>query len=302
MNAERSDFDRVLRTWFEDGPTVMSDRVVDGIADRIARQPQRRSWRLPWRLQPMSNTIKLAAGLAAAIVVAVVAWQLMPGREGGVGSPSSPTPTVQPSATPARLTEGTLVGGLYRVQLSFIDPGLAIVADIPAGWIGHPDVPAITSPEGSNEGVLIGFMEADGLFSDPCHWDLDGTGAEGQPGDVEVGPAVGDLVTALKANTSYTSSTPNPVTVGGFEGQELELQLPGDEIIRACDQRPGQSTGDYFVFPEGFYAQGPNSRWHLYIVDVDGTRLITMVSIAEGIAQADIAAAEAIVESFEITP
>ena len=42
MNAERSDFDRALRTWFEDGPTVMSDRVVDIIADRIARQPQRR--------------------------------------------------------------------------------------------------------------------------------------------------------------------------------------------------------------------------------------------------------------------
>jgi hypothetical protein len=58
----------------------------------------------------------------------------------------------------------------------------------------------------------------------------------------------------------------------------------------------------YRVFPGGFYAQGPNSRWHLYIVDVDGTRLITMISIAEGTPQADIAAAEAIVESFEFTP
>jgi hypothetical protein len=36
-------------------------------------------------------------------------------------------------------------------------------------------------------------------------------------------------------------------------------------------------------------------------VDVDGTRLITMVSIAEGTPQADIAAAEAIVASFEFT-
>ena len=29
-------------------------------------------------------------------------------------------------------------------------------------------------------GILIGFMMADGLFSDPCHWDLDGT-KRGEP-------------------------------------------------------------------------------------------------------------------------
>ena len=56
------------------------------------------------------------------------------------------------------------------------------------------------------------------------------------------------------------------------------------------------------MFPNGFYAQGPNSRWHLYIVDVDGTRVISMVSIAEGTPQADIAAGKAIVRSFEFTP
>ena len=56
------------------------------------------------------------------------------------------------------------------------------------------------------------------------------------------------------------------------------------------------------MFPDGYYAQGPNNRWHLYIVDVDGTRLITMLSIGEGTAQADIEAGKAIVESFEITP
>ena len=144
-------------------------------------------------------------------------------------------------------------------------------------------------------------MTADGLFSDPCHWDVGGTGAA-QTGDVVVGPTVDDLVTALKANTSYTSTAATPVTFGRFEGQELELQLPGDDVLSTCDKEQGDTTGNYFVFPNGFYAQGPNSRWHLYIVDVDGTRLIVMVSIAEGTPQADITAAQAIVESFEITP
>ena len=94
----------------------------------------------------------------------------------------------------------------------------------------------------------------------------------------------------------------SPVTLGRFSGQELELQLPGEDVIRACDRRPGETVGDYFVFPDGYYAQGANSRWHLYIVDAGGTRLITMISIAEGTSPADIAAAEAIVESFQITP
>ena len=66
MNAERSDFDRALRTWFEDGPTVMADRVVDVIADRIARQPQRRKWRLQGRLI-LNPYLKLVAGLTAVL-------------------------------------------------------------------------------------------------------------------------------------------------------------------------------------------------------------------------------------------
>ena len=200
------------------------------------------------------------------------------------------------------LLDGSLTAGPYRIQHPFGDSsGPTIVADIPAGWLGFPEIPAVTSPAGNNEGILISFMKTDGLFSDACHWDVDGTKTAAQ-GDVVVGPTVDDLVAALKANTSYTSSAATPVTVGGFDGQEIELQLPGSDVIAACDRRPGETTGDYFVFPSGFYAQGPNGRWHLYIVDADGTRLITMLSLAEGTPQADITAAKAIVESFEITP
>lgn len=61
--------------------------------------------------------------------------------------------------------------------------------------------------------------------------------------------------------------------------------------------------GSYFVFPgTPFYAQGPDNRWRLSIVDIDGTRLIVLVSYFEDSAQADLAAAEAIVKSMEVTP
>ena len=100
MNAERSDLDRALRTWFEDGPTVMPDRVVDVVADRIARQPQRRPWRL--RGRPFMNTyVKLAAALAAVIVVAVVGYNLLPRQRRRRRPTPHRTPTAVPTPTAA---------------------------------------------------------------------------------------------------------------------------------------------------------------------------------------------------------
>ena len=313
MNTDRSDGERALRSWFHDGPTAMPDRVIDVVADRIGHEPQRSRWRLQGR-PDMTMPLKVAASLAAVLVVAVVAWQFLP-ADGGPGEPTavpSPTatsPTATPTASPAPtgtvdLPDGPLSGGSYRIQPFFFMPdpsALSIVADIPAGWTGHSSVAAITKPD-ENTGVLMGFMRTDTLFSDGCHWDLDGSQSPDQAGDVVVGPSVDDLVAALRANSSYTSSAPTPLTIGGYEGQELELQLPGTDVIATCDNREGQSIGDFFVFPSGFYAQSTDSRWNLSIVDVDGTRLIILISIAPTASQADIAAARAIVESFQITP
>jgi hypothetical protein len=296
------DVELVLRDYFADDGLTAPDYLLDVVEGRISRQPQRHTWRLPWRLPPMNRIITYVAAAVAVLVLAVVGYNLLP-RQGGVGGQPTALPTSSPAATgPVDLPSGTLTAGRYRLDLSFIDPGLSIVAAVPAGWIGHPEIPALTSPAGSNEGLLIGFMQADRLFSDACHWDLDGTGSPDQQGDVVVGPTAADLVSALQANASYMTSGHEPTSVGGFQARALELQLPGNDVISTCDRRPGESTGDYFVFPGGFYAQGTNSRWHLHIIDVDGTRLITMISIAEGTSEAEFEVAEAIAMSFEVTP
>jgi len=299
---QRSDIDRLLTTWLDDGPTTMPDSVVDVVADRIGRTRQRRSWRLLRRLQ-MNTYVKLAAAAVIGVLAVGVIYLNLPGRT-DVGGPS-PTP----SSTASPLRSGTLEAGRYRIQPSIGSPTLAIVADIPAGWTSEfPDFRALTGPEGGDEGVAIVFLVADGLFSDPCHWDLDGTGAGSQPGDVEVGPTVDDLVAALRSQPqAYLASTPVPVTFGAFEGTELELQLPGKDALSTCDIEPGDSLpGSYFVFSGEeagwFYGQGPDNRWQLFIVDVGGTRLITLLSYFEGTRQADLEAARAIVESFEFTP
>jgi hypothetical protein len=299
------DVEPVLRAYLADTGERAPDRVLGDVAARIARQPRRLALRLPWRPH-MSSPLKIAVGLAAAIVVALVGYSLLP-KGPAVGTPTTvpavPTPSSTPVATAAALIEGRLAAGPYVIRPLESQPGLTITAQVPEGSLGYPGIPAVTGPNHpAQEPVLIGFMQTDGLFSDPCHWNLDGTNSLDQPGDVAVGPTVDALVAALKANTHYTSSAGSPIAFGAYKGQELELKLPGADVISTCDRRPGESSGDFFVFPKGFWAQGPDNRWRLFIVDVAGTRLITMISYSPASLPAEVAAANAIVDSFVITP
>jgi hypothetical protein len=306
----RSDIDRVLQIWMADGPTAISDRVVDVVAARIGVQRQRRAWPFPGRTN-VSNPMKLIAALAAALVVAVVGYNLLAKPEPGVGS--SPSPVVTAPSTPSPTTvairdvqgnEPSLDPGRWRFRPLEDDPGLSVVADIPAGWLplgnrGLENVSATNSPP---SGLAMDFFQSEhGLFSDPCHWDVDGTGTPDQ-GDVEVGPTVADLVDALRANTSYTSSTPSPIAFGPYQGQQLELRLPADLDPATCDKPSDSDEGRYFVMPGTIYSQGPSNIWRMSIVDVAGTRFIVTIEYFPGTAPDKLAEAEAIVNSFEFTP
>jgi hypothetical protein len=153
-------------------------------------------------------------------------------------------------------------------------------------------------------GIGIAFTSARGLFSDPCHWDVAGIGQTDQPGDVSVGPTVDDLVAALRAITFYTSSAPAPVTIDGYVGQELELQLPEEPDYGTCDKDdPDDPGGHVFVFAgSGLYAQGQANRWHLHILDVEGTRLIAVILSYEGTPQDDLDLAQNIIDTMDINP
>jgi hypothetical protein len=321
--TQQRDIERLLDQWLSDGPDQAPDRVVDIVADRIERQSQRPAWRLQRRPYSMNAYAKFVVAAAAVLVVAVVGYNLLPGRSAGVGGPaSSPSPTSfpasSPSASPAAAAgvpvdipdvDTELTPGLYRWHPFTSKPTLSVVADIPDGWRGVGRLGMTVTGRGTEAptGLGIAFIQADGLRGDPCHWDLKGTQDYGQPGDVTVGPTVDDLVAALRSNTSYTSSTPQPVTIDGFEGQELEIQLPPGTDLQptTCDVETDSPDGHYFVFSGldgGLYAQGPGNRWDMSIVDVGGTRLIIVALSYEGTPQADLDAAQAIVESIQLTP
>lgn len=53
---------------------------------------------------------------------------------------------------------------------------------------------------------------------------------------------------------------------------------------------------------DDLYAQGPGSRWHLRILDVEGNRIIIVVGDYSATPTADQPAAQAIVDSIQIRP
>jgi hypothetical protein len=127
-----------------------------------------------------------------------------------------------------------MTGGRYLFGPFGDKPSLTIEATGPDGWVGYPSW-AMDGPEpvraDAPTGIGISFFTANGVYSDPCHWDVQGTGGA-DVGDVVVGPTVDDLVAALRANNFYASSVATPVTIDGYAGQELELQLPEDPFTR----------------------------------------------------------------------
>lgn len=271
----------------------------------------------------MNAFAKIAVAAAAVLIVAVVGYNLLPGSSTGVGGPAaSPSPTVipagspsaspagSPSASPAAqvLREERLAAGVYSMQ-PFGTAGMTLTVTVPDGWQGVPNW-ALIGPRDTDApaGIAIGLLQAAGAFDDPCRWDQAGTGSLIQPGETIVGPTVDDLVADLRANRSYVSTAPVDVVIDGYAGKQVDLQLPSDIDFGLCDKVKGESNGDYYVLTSsaeaggGMYAQGRGNRWHLNIIDVDGARIIVAILDYAGTPAEDQAAAQAIVDSIQITP
>lgn len=256
----------------------------------------------------MNAPVKLAVAASAIIVVAVASYNILP-QESSIGGPS-PTPIrSQPTPTDGSvpIPEGKLAAGRYSLRPSTDHPTLTVVADIPSGWYGVPSR-AMAGPlgPGAPNGIGISLLAVDGLFSDPCRWDVDGSGALDQPGDVPVGPAAIDLANALQSTNAYGAwSKPSPFALGGYRGYEMEILVaPVDVDLATCD-KDEDGIGRYLVFSgkdAGLYAQGKNDYWLLYILDIDGARLVVVRNGYDETPVADLEAGISIIESLEFTP
>lgn len=198
-----------------------------------------------------------------------------PGPPAGAGedspsSSSSPDPSgdlvqatrlAEATAADTLLTPGPYAMGFASDQA---DPPMVVI-DVPAGYRGRGDGYEISADKG-------GFRHFDTwtvaeVADQPC----------GATDWVDPGHDVDDLADALAALPVWESTEPAPVTIDGHEGVVMELNAPS-RIPARC-QGDLRSWRDYSGGTQGI---GPGKTQRLWIVDVDGHRLMLVVGYFPG--------------------
>jgi len=144
-------------------------------------------------------------------------------------------------------------------------PALGIELTVPSGWVAANDFYLISPADGRELGapnqsaLVMGWTNFwVGLNSEPC------SQISHQRTDIEVGPSVDDFVEAVVAHPTLDISEPTDVTLGGYSGRFFSLAGPAD--LSGCEEwRP---------WDPGFFAQGPDNLWDVWVMDVDGFRIL----------------------------
>ena len=232
------------------------------------------------RNQDRSAHDVLARAAALSLVLLLVA--------GCTSSGSQPTP---PSASPTAAAGPIALSGL----IGPIKPGTYATDKFPGG---HRVV--VTLPEGwSNDWALLkddmslSFWPIANTWRDPCR-------SVSTALTPTLGPTVGDLVAALGDQVGTKPTSPRPVSVAGYSGQQMELDWPSDVDVSKCERQ------DYrlWIAPgEGDPSRSMSLGSHtvLWILDVDGSRLVIDADYRPGTtATAHRAELESLVQSIRI--
>jgi hypothetical protein len=306
MTTERDPQTRTVLSWLREDAYENAERVLLRALDEVDATPQRRSWWPARRSQTMNAYKKLAIAAATVLVVGVVGYSLL--RSPGPGGQPTPATSVAPSPTPTSnpTTEPTRSAGPRTVTpfgpgsptvycpAPTVDPdcvedprddSITVTYTVPEGWDELGTMVWIDE-NAPPDGAAVGFARGSWLWSQPC------TPTDTDAPDIRVGPTVDDFATALVDHPLLDVTTPVDVTLSGFSGKYLDLQVPAD-ISDCAVYRPLEAH---------IYAQGPGQRWHMWILDVGGVRVIVESSDYAATSPIRLAEEQAIIDSMVITP
>jgi hypothetical protein len=301
----RHDISSIVRSWIREEEYDSADRVLQVVLSQLDSTPQRRPFWQARRFPTMNSPVRYAIAAAAVLVVALVGYQLLSSNAGvpGAGSSALPTaeasPSINPSPEPSPFGGRTLrpfsgADGFGMCPSADIAPEcvedprdetMTITVQTPASWDYFGDVGPWIDDNAPPDGAAVFFYRGNWLYSDPC---LSGAANP----DIPVGPTVDDLVTALIEHPSLDVTAPVDVTLAGYSGTYLDLTVPDD--ISDC------ST--YQPIEAHIYAQGPGHRWHMWILDVDGVRVLVETNDYAGTDPQRLAEIQSILDSLEIAP
>ncbi len=127
----------------------------------------------------------------------------------------------------------------------------------------------------------MGYLTADLVPRDPC-----GSAAHSKfDTEVDPGPAVADLAEALVAQKGAVTSTPVPVTLDGHQGLYLTYQVGKGIDVPQCE---AQAFDIFSTGPGAWYLEAARERAAIWILDVDGDRVVLAWVAVPGVTQAQL--------------
>jgi hypothetical protein len=284
-----------------EGATPLPAAVRDAIRAELPRTKQIGPLGGLLRALNISRRIPAPAGyglIAAVIIGAVIIGGALfyRGPDVGGGQEASATPTATatsrtPSPTP-RILSATLDAGTYLMPKEF--GGVPFSFTVPAGWATDRDS-FVSKGTGGGEvirltkGVILAAFTVDHVYADACH----------PQGTIQlVGDSVEALATALGTQLGRDTAGPSAVSVDGYTGQLVELIAPAD--ISSCDGGLLRTWSDVGGDQSGGWPAGPGQTDEVYIVDVDGTRLVIVAAHWADTSPQDLAELQHVLDSIRI--
>jgi hypothetical protein len=243
-------------------------------------------------------------GLAVLLVVGACA----PGPEATEATGASPKAANDTSPPPTVQNVMELVDfAALEPGTYFIDPDadpstpLRVVYEVPVeGWSQWIGAVKFADPDH----VAVSITTVTNLVRHGCR--------DHSPADPPVGSSVNDLATALADLAPFrVTSPPKDVTIYGYSGKHLELTVPDLPVEGSGDDRHfpgclGEALQSWIAPHLGgaFYGYNgePGRTEELWILDVDGTRLVIEANWSPASPRGNVAEMRAILDSIRIEP
>ena len=168
------------------------------------------------------------------------------------------------------------------------DASYRITMHLPDGYAGHQTVVF-----GTDGGQGISAWTVANVYAEPCHW-------VGTLLDPPIDSSVDGLVAGLASQRSRHASAATDASLDGFTGRYMELTVPAR--IDLADCHGGQFRTWVDPTFEGARYLEPGQRDLLWIVDVDGSRLVIDAALGPETTRQDRADRIQMVESIRIEP
>jgi hypothetical protein len=202
---------------------------------------------------------------------------------------STPVPASNgaPSPSSGALEPGTYVFSTFD---SDFDASYRITMDLLDGYEGVDGGP-VNGGSGNSQGISA--WTVGNLYADPCHW-------AGTLLDPPAGPSVDGLVEALASQPQRGASRPTAVELGGFTGTFMEMTVPAGIDLADCQGGQFRTWIDPALAGSRWLEPGQHDL--LWIVDVDGRRLVIDAALGADTTAQDRADRMQMVESIRIEP